>query len=109
MTDLIREHGWTPQPRDPITALRKTEGAIDPAPQALSNINFPVTPLCVDIMKYAKKELPEATFNHSMRVYYYGNSGAVAAGNLVLVVSKAHALCRQSDTDSAISRVGLLR
>lgn len=104
MTDLIREHGWTPQPRDPITALRKTGGATDPAPQAISNTNFPVTPLCADIMKYAKTELPEATFNHSMRVYYYGNSG-----ELLLAVFKANALCRQSDTDSAISRMGLLR
>ena len=44
----------------------------DPQPQLVQDIILPDTALAKSIMEYARRELPEQTFNHSMRVYYYG-------------------------------------
>ena len=109
MTDLVKEHGWTSQPRDPAEALRIARGVKDPAPQAVASTSFPATPLSIAVTTYAKKELSGPTFNHSMRVYYYGKNGAVHEADGVPVAIKAHFFYRQSDADTAISGLGLLR
>lgn len=43
-----------------------------PVPQLVKDTPLPDTPLTKVSMEYAKAELPAHTFNHSMRVYYYG-------------------------------------
>lgn len=75
MTDLVEHHGWTAIPRDPAIML-KGKDLQEPRPQTVQSINRPDTALATAITDYAKAELPEQTFNHSMRVYYYGNPHA---------------------------------
>ena len=70
--DPVQEYGWTAQPRDPAIVLRGQKNIKDPQPQSVQDINLPDTALAKSIMEYARRELPEQTFNHSMRVYYYG-------------------------------------
>ena len=40
----------------------------------MSSIKLPGSPLVKAVHEYVKKELPIETFNHSMRVYYYGTT-----------------------------------
>ena len=72
--DTKTEYGWTAQPRDPAVVLHGQKNIHDPKPQLVQETNLPDTPLAKAITDYAKRELPEQTFNHSMRVYYYGIS-----------------------------------
>lgn len=70
----IKEYGWGTQPCDPKLwgGDRKYNKA--PLPQLCANVPLPDTPVVKAAMQYAKKELPVHTFNHSMRVFYYGMS-----------------------------------
>lgn len=43
-----------------------------PVPQLVKDITLPDTSIIKAAMEYAKAELPTQTFNHSMRVFYYG-------------------------------------
>lgn len=43
-----------------------------PVPQLVENTPLPDTSIVKSAMEYAKAELPAHTFNHSMRVFYYG-------------------------------------
>lgn len=68
----IKEYGWTALSCDP-----KIWGGIKnhnkaPVPQLCADVPLPNTPIVKAAMEYVKKELPEHTFNHSMRVFYYG-------------------------------------
>ena len=67
-----KTYGWTAQPRDVSTFLGDKKGLKAPEPQTVDNILIPDTPLAKAVLDYAQKELSEETFNHSMRVYYYG-------------------------------------
>lgn len=70
--DPIREYGLTALPRDPKVLLNGAKNIKVPAAVTVSDIHLPDTPLAKKVMDYAKSELQEKTFNHSMRVYYYG-------------------------------------
>jgi cyanamide hydratase len=72
--EQIREYGWAAVSCDPKQwgGLKKYNNI--PKPLSITDITIPDTPLAKSIMNYAKKELPEPTFNHSMRVFYYGLS-----------------------------------
>ena len=72
MTDSIATHGWTAQPRDVSILLSGKKNIKSPEPVKVEDIPLPDSQLAMEVMKYAKKELREETFNHSMRVYYYG-------------------------------------
>ncbi|KAL1306729.1 hypothetical protein AAFC00_005394 [Neodothiora populina] len=74
MSKIVEEHGWTPVPRslDKVVNSRK-----DPQPpKAVTVDDFPppTSPLVQTVTKYARENLPQETFNHSMRVYYYGQA-----------------------------------
>ena len=72
-TPSIHEtHGWITQPRDVSVFLGDKNRLKEPAPQTVDSITLPTTPLAKAVLEYARKELGEETFNHSMRVYYYG-------------------------------------
>ena len=64
-------HGWTAVPRDP-SVLLKDSSASEPKLWTVDEIALPDSPLAKEVLAYAKRELNEQTFNHSMRVYYYG-------------------------------------
>ncbi|TVY43193.1 Cyanamide hydratase, partial [Lachnellula subtilissima] len=70
----IAAYGFTAVPRS-VTALLSlsTASADSPAvPITISSIPIPPSPLASKVQEYAQKELAVETFNHSMRVYYYG-------------------------------------
>lgn len=70
----LETHGWTAQPRDVSAFLGDKQDLKAPEPQTVASIALPSTPLAKAVLDYAKKELREETFNHSMRVYYYGKA-----------------------------------
>lgn len=73
MSDAIISYGWAAKSRDPNIYL--TEKAHkDPVPQTVEDIRLPDTPLAKRVLEYAEQELNAGTFNHSMRVFYYGKS-----------------------------------
>ncbi|KAF2844428.1 putative cyanamide hydratase [Plenodomus tracheiphilus IPT5] len=70
--EQIRTYGWTALSCDP-----KQWGGVQsfnnpPKPQLCADVPIPDTALAQKSMDYARKELPAPTFNHSMRVFYYG-------------------------------------
>ena len=70
MSDPIRQHGWTAVPRDASAVLSSRDKLRELTPRPVNA--FEKTPLADAVTAYAKQELSEQTFNHSMRVYYYG-------------------------------------
>lgn len=66
-------HGWTAVPRSQSKIIAELE---DPKPANIhvDDIQVPDSEVARKTYEYAKRELPEKTFNHSMRVYYYGKS-----------------------------------
>lgn len=69
-------HGWTAVPRDTSILLNGTKNVKDPRPVTVASIPLPETALAKKVLEYAQMELSEQTFNHSMRVYYYGTHGS---------------------------------
>lgn len=67
--------GWTAVPRN-----RSNLPSKDDARSNAINVEFdsiwPKTAVVIKAQAYAKKHLPEQTYNHSLRVYYYGKSKA---------------------------------
>lgn len=43
-----------------------------PEPILVADIPFPKDPLVLMVQQYVKEKLPIQTFNHSMRVFYFG-------------------------------------
>lgn len=68
----ILEHGFTAVPRDISKILNGASKLHDPSPLLTQDLPFPSSPLVQEVQKYAKAKLNEQTYNHSMRVYYYG-------------------------------------
>ena len=66
-------HGWTAVPRDPALLL-KNKSSAELKPLTVDGISLPESSLAKEALAYAKMELNEQTFNHSMRVYYYGKN-----------------------------------
>ncbi|KAI4247155.1 MAG: hypothetical protein LQ352_006206 [Teloschistes flavicans] len=74
MSNEIKLYGWEAKPRDPSVVLSGKKNIRDPEPQTIASTKLPDTPLAKSVLEYAKKELSTETFNHSMRVYYYGTA-----------------------------------
>ena len=70
-SSAVATHGWTAVPRDPSILLEGKRNVHDPVPQKVDKVALPDSPLARKMLQYAKEELNEPTFNHSMRVYYY--------------------------------------
>lgn len=70
--EQIAEYGWTALPCDPEQWGGNKKNNRDPVVQPCSQVHLPDTPLVKAAMEHVKNELPEHTFNHSMRVFYYG-------------------------------------
>ncbi|KAF7586989.1 hypothetical protein BBP40_007881 [Aspergillus hancockii] len=68
----VEEYGWTAVSTDPKQRAA-TKPPIKPSiPQLVKDAPFPETALGKAATECAKAELPAHTFNHSMRVFYYG-------------------------------------
>jgi len=68
----VETYGWTAVPRDLETLLKSGKHVGEAKPMKVEEMKTPQSGLVKKVMEYVKKELPEETFNHSMRVYYYG-------------------------------------
>src|SRR6476620_5602099 len=67
----LAAHGWSAVPRSQAKLIADLENP-KPANIVVDDIKVPESDVAKKTYEYAKKELPEKTFNHSMRVYYYG-------------------------------------
>ncbi|RFU30003.1 hypothetical protein B7463_g6338, partial [Scytalidium lignicola] len=71
----IERYGWTAVPRKVDTLLSQSQTAPKPSkPISASTIELPSSKIAKAVHQYAKDKLPVETFNHSMRVYYYGQA-----------------------------------
>lgn len=71
--DLLSIHGWTAVPRDPNVILAGRPYIHSPSPLLVKDIAFPSEDAIVaKAQQYAQEKLPPQTFNHSMRVFYFG-------------------------------------
>jgi cyanamide hydratase len=71
--DSIATHGWTAFPRDANVIFGDKPYLHKPPPMTADEIPFPSDdPLVAKVQQYAKEHLIEPTYNHSMRVYYFG-------------------------------------
>ena len=69
----ISTDGWTAVSRAQSKILSKVDPN-SPAKFKVDDIELPGSDVVKKTHKYAKERLPEETFNHSMRVYYYGSA-----------------------------------
>ena len=67
----LEKYGWNAVPHDQ-SVLLKDVSPWDPANYSVSEIQVPDSELARKVVEYAKEQLPEQVFNHSMRVYLYG-------------------------------------
>ncbi|CAJ2510355.1 Uu.00g050580.m01.CDS01 [Anthostomella pinea] len=73
--DDIAKHGWSAVPRDANAILKGKPYLHKPSALKLADMPFPDDdPVVAKVQRYAKKHLLEQTYNHSMRVYYWGHS-----------------------------------
>jgi len=68
------QDGWTAVPRslDKLIASRKNPQS--PEPIKIEELSLPNSPLVDTVTKYARDNLPGPAFNHSMRVFYFGQA-----------------------------------
>ena len=74
MTDATHEHGWTAVPRSLEKLIKEKKSSKSSTPVTIDEISLPTGDLVLKVTKYARDNLPIETFNHSMRVYYFGKS-----------------------------------
>lgn len=72
------EFGWTAVPRNRSNIPSEQE-AKAPSVEVEFGTIWPQTQLIVSATKYAKVNLPQETFNHSLRVYCYGRIDAFSS------------------------------
>lgn len=82
--EQIAEYGWTALPCDPEQWGGNKKNNRDPRVQLCSQVSLPDTPLVKAALDHVKQELPEHTFNHSMRVFYYGKHNLFDASRRIL-------------------------
>ena len=70
MSKAITEFGFTAVVRDPEKLLPRYQKDSPYIP--LSGIELPATQVVKVVEEYVRKELSPETYNHSVRVYYYG-------------------------------------
>jgi hypothetical protein len=71
--NAISEHGWTAVPLDADAIFAGAPYLIKPVHIHAKDIKFPHDdPIVVRAQRDAQDTLPIETYNHSMRVYYWG-------------------------------------
>lgn len=68
----IKLYGFAALPRSTSALLGSRVDPKEATELGVDDIPIPNSPLVTAVLEYAKKELPVETFNHSMRVFYYG-------------------------------------
>ena len=106
MSDAIKLYGWAAKPRDPAVFLEGKKNFKDPVSQAVESVKLPDTPIAKAVLEYARKELNPETFNHSMRVFYYGISPLLATN---IDYAEACLGPRQSYAHTTVPELGVYR
>ncbi|WYZ45324.1 hypothetical protein EsH8_VIII_000640 [Colletotrichum jinshuiense] len=71
--DEVGLNGWTAVPVDAGKIFGDRPFLNEPTPLRIEDIEFPAgDPVVAQTLQYAKARLHRETFNHSMRVFYYG-------------------------------------
>ncbi|MBE3044177.1 hypothetical protein IMZ48_16715 [Candidatus Bathyarchaeota archaeon] len=71
----VGENGWASTPADAGAIFGDQPYITEPGPLSVKEIEFPYAdPIVAKTLDYAVATLHSETFNHSMRVYYYGMS-----------------------------------
>ncbi|KAH6634873.1 hypothetical protein B0J18DRAFT_32755 [Chaetomium sp. MPI-SDFR-AT-0129] len=74
MSDAIAEHGWTAVPVDAEAIFNGKPYLHKPGPASVKDFPFPSDdPIVAKTQAYAKEHLPQQTYNHSMRVFYWAS------------------------------------
>ncbi|KAJ4354237.1 uncharacterized protein N0V89_005971 [Didymosphaeria variabile] len=73
----LETYGWTSVPHDQ-SLLLKNINPWNPATYDVAEIRLPDTELAKKVTEYARERLPEHVYNHSMRVYLYGQHSCAA-------------------------------
>lgn len=77
--DEIVKYGWTAVPRDASVVLGGKPYLHEPRPMGVDDVPFPwEDPLVAKVHQYVKEQLDEPTYNHSMRVIYFGISNCLS-------------------------------
>jgi cyanamide hydratase len=74
MSNPIEQFGFTAVPRSLDKLIADQSSGATSKAVTVDDIELPNTPLATSIQAYAKEHLPRQTYNHSMRVYYYGKT-----------------------------------
>lgn len=74
----IAIHGWTPVVRDHQALLSGKPYINRPSALLVKDIQFPSDDVVAKVREHAKEKLPVPTFNHSMRVFYFGMADQLA-------------------------------
>ena len=80
---MAAEYGFNPVPRSQAKILMGHHQESPYIP--ISDIDIPDTPVVRAVDKYVKAELSSETYNHSVRVYFYG----IADGDLISWLGQA--------------------
>ena len=67
----LEVYGWDSVPHDQSLILENISPWY-PATYDVTEIQIPETELTKKVLRYAQSHLPKQVFNHSMRVFYYG-------------------------------------
>jgi cyanamide hydratase len=72
-SDDIKLHGWTAIAADATAVFQGKPFLHEPQPLLVKDIEFPLKDRIVsEVQALAREKLSSGTYNHSMRVYYYG-------------------------------------
>lgn len=96
----VEEYGWTAVSCDPQQRAATNPPTKPSVPQLVKDTTLPDTPLVKDAMEYVKAELPAHTFNHSMRVYYYGTNVSTSSNTIRYSPSNCQQALQSPDNTS---------
>ena len=73
-TQEVGENGWTAVPVDAGQIFKDGPYINKPQLIPIEDIEFPSSdPIVSKSQHYVKERLPKQTYNHSLRVFYFGN------------------------------------
>jgi cyanamide hydratase len=81
MNAEMSKNGWAAVPRSFARSLADVEQEKQAKP-SVEDMELPNSELAKRTYAFAKEQLPEKTFNHSMRVVYFGKPPASLSGPL---------------------------
>jgi len=112
MSKTVEEHGWTAVPRSMEKLVAGAKSPKSSTPVKVEDIHVPDSPIVQSVIKYARENLSRQTFNHSMRVFCYGECNRFLCRHYTPFVIALHLRLiadsiRPGDHATALSRLAL--